>query len=131
MCLAIPPRTSYLIDIVEFPSEIWSRLDRPFGQHIEDISTDHWENTSDISLQDLEVFIASITSHEVEVVQDEEMIESSTQSIRICESLLDETPSTADIEVCEKFDVSCFHLANIEEEIQTYIVEEELSFHPS
>ena len=25
MCLAIPPRMCYLIDVVEFPSEIWAR----------------------------------------------------------------------------------------------------------
>ena len=28
ICLAIPPRMCYLIDPVEFPSEIWSRLDK-------------------------------------------------------------------------------------------------------
>ena len=32
MCLSIPPRMCYLIDAVEFPSEIWSRLDKAFGQ---------------------------------------------------------------------------------------------------
>ena len=32
MCLAIPPRMCYLIDTVEFPSEIWSRLDKAFCQ---------------------------------------------------------------------------------------------------
>ena len=32
MCLAIPPRMRYLIDVVELPSEIWSRLDKAFGQ---------------------------------------------------------------------------------------------------
>ena len=31
MCLSIPPRMCYLIDVVEFPSEIWSRLDKAFG----------------------------------------------------------------------------------------------------
>ena len=31
MCLAIPPRMCYLIDVVEFPSEIWPRLDKSFG----------------------------------------------------------------------------------------------------
>ena len=51
MCLSIPPRMSYLIDIVEFPSEIWSILDRAFGQHIEEISTNNWESTYEIYLQ--------------------------------------------------------------------------------
>ena len=32
MCLAIPPRMCYLIDVVEFPNEIWSILDKSFRQ---------------------------------------------------------------------------------------------------
>ena len=31
LCLAIPPRTRYLIDVIEFASEIWPRLDKSFG----------------------------------------------------------------------------------------------------
>ena len=32
MCLAIPPRMSYLIDIVEYPYEIWPIMDNAFIQ---------------------------------------------------------------------------------------------------
>ena len=53
MCLAIPPRMCYLIDTVEYPSEIWSRLDSAFGEKIEEISTNHWERASDTSFQSL------------------------------------------------------------------------------
>ena len=114
MCLAIPPMMRYLIDAVEFPSEIWSRLDRAFGQQTKDISTKNWEGVSDISLQAPPV---SITSPEDEFIQDEEISKSSTHSIRICESLLHETPSAATVEVFEKFDVSCFHADALEEDI--------------
>ena len=68
MCLAIPPRMCYLFDAVEFPSEIWSRLDKAIGQQIEEMSTKHWERTSDISFQ---VLPTSIISQEDEVLQDE------------------------------------------------------------
>ena len=59
MCLAIPPRMCYLFDAVEFPSEIWSRLDKSFGQQTEEISAKHWESTSSISFQ---VIVSSIIS---------------------------------------------------------------------
>ena len=51
MCPAIPPRMCYLIDVVDFPSEIWSRLDKAFGEQTEEISAKHWESASDISFQ--------------------------------------------------------------------------------
>ena len=44
-------------------------------------------------------------------------------SIRICESLLDETPYTVVLDVFEKFDFSCFRVASIEEDIQASIIE--------
>ena len=53
----------------------------------------------------------------VEVVQDEEIVESSTQSIRIEESLLTVTPSPDAPEVCEIFDISSPHMSEIEEDI--------------
>ena len=64
---------------------------------------------------------------QVQKFQDEEI----AHSIRICESLLDETPSAATIEVFEKFDFSCFHGDAPEEDIRTSIVEEKnlLPFH--
>ena len=68
MCLSIPHMMRYIIDVVEFPSEIWSILDKTFGQQIEEINTEKWEGASDKSLQSPP---ASITSHEYEFVQDE------------------------------------------------------------
>ena len=65
MCLAIPPRMPYVIDVVEFPSEIWSRLDGAFGQQNGEISTEHWEGASEISLK---YHLVSITSSKYEVV---------------------------------------------------------------
>ena len=59
MCLDIPPKMRYLIDVVEFPSEIWSRLDKSFGQQTEEISAKHWESASDISFQVLPASIIS------------------------------------------------------------------------
>ena len=75
MCLAIPPRMRYRIDVVEFPSEIWSRLDKSFGQQTEEISAKHWESASGISFQ---VIPTSIISQEYEFLPDEEMTKSST-----------------------------------------------------
>ena len=78
MFLSIPPRICYLIVVVEFPSEIWSRLDKASGQQTEEISTHHWEGAYNISFQAPLVFI---TSPKYELVQDEEITESSTHSI--------------------------------------------------
>ena len=78
MCRAIPPTMCYLIDVVEFPSEIWSRLEKEFGHKTEYISTKNWESASSISLQDP---LASITYREDEVVQDEEEVKYSTQLV--------------------------------------------------
>ena len=78
MCLSIPPRMHYLIDVVEFPSEIWSRLEKEFGHKTKEISTKNWESASGISLQDP---LASITYREDEVVQDEEEVKYSTQLV--------------------------------------------------
>ena len=76
--LPISPRMHYLIDVVEFPSEIWSRLEKSFVQQTEEMSTKHWKRTSDISFQ---VLLASIISQEDEVFQKEERAKSSTNSI--------------------------------------------------
>ena len=78
------------------------------------ISAKHWESTSDISFQ---VLSTSIISQEYEVLQAEETIESLTNSIQ------NHTHSAASLKTFEKFDVSCFHVATPEEEIQTSIVE--------
>jgi len=64
-----------------------------------------------------------------EVVQDEEEVESSSQSIRIEESLLGVTPSPAAPEVYEISDISTPHMADPKEDIRISVVEENLSFH--
>ena len=71
---------------------------------------------------------ASILSDEV--VQDEEIVESSTHSIRIVESLLVVTPPVSP-KVYEISNISFSHAVDPEEDIQTSIVEEKLSFHPT
>ena len=64
---------------------------------------------------------ASILSDEV--VQDEEEAESSTQSIRIKESLLGVTPFPASLEVYEIYDISYSHMDDLGEDIRIYIIE--------
>ena len=49
-----------------------------------------------------------------QIVEDEEEAEFSTQSIRIEESLLGVTPSPATLEVYEIYDISYFHIADLE-----------------
>ena len=83
-------------------------MDKAFGQQIEEVSAKNWESVSDISFQ---VLPTSIISQEDEVLQYEEMIESSTNSIR------NHTHSTTALEIFEKIDVSCFHATIPEEEI--------------
>ena len=115
MCLSIPHRMCYLIDVVEFQIEIWSKLEKEFGQHTEEISAKHLESAYGISFQ---VFPSSIISQEDEVMQEEEMTKSSTNSIR------NQTHYVAALKIFEKFNVSCFHAATPNENIQTSTVEE-------
>ena len=63
------------------------------------------------------------------MVEDEEEAEFSLQSIRIEESLLGVTPSPAASEVYEISDISSPHMADPEEEIWIYIIEENISLH--
>ena len=53
-----------------------------------------------------------------QVVQDEEEAESSTQSIRIEESLIGVNPSPADLEVYELSNISYSHMTDPEEDIK-------------
>ena len=78
------------------------------------MSTKHWERTSSISFQ---VLPASIIYQEYKFLEDEEMTDSSTNSIG------NQTHSIAALEIFEKFDVSYFHAATPKEEIQASIVE--------
>ena len=54
----------------------------------------------------------SLPQLSVEVVQDEEVAESSTQSIQIEESLLALTPSPDAPEVCEIYGISSSHMTD-------------------
>ena len=97
--LALSPSSRYLISFVEYPKDLWTKLDRTFGKHHEDHNS-----TLDITSSTTRVlyskFLASTLSDEV--VQDEEA-ESSSRPIQIEESLLGVTPSPAALEV---YDIS-------------------------
>ena len=78
ICLALSPSFRYLIDSVECPKDLWTQLDRIFGKHNEDHSS-NLESTPSTTR-----FISSKLSASIlfdEVVQDEEEAKSSTQSI--------------------------------------------------
>ena len=64
-----------------------------------------------------------------EVVQDEEEVESSSQSIQIEESLLGVTPSPAAPKFYDIYDISSYNMADLEEGIQIFVIEEKISFH--
>ena len=36
ICLALSPNLHYLIGSVEYPKDLWTKLDRTFGKHNED-----------------------------------------------------------------------------------------------
>ena len=101
ICLAISLSMHYLIDSVEYPKDIWTKLDKTFDKH----NDDHYSNleSTDNATRGISSKLsASILSYEF--VQDEEEAESSTQSIQIEESLLGVTPSVAP-EVYEIYDI--------------------------
>ena len=85
ICLALSPSLHYLISSAEYPKDLWTKLDRTFGKHNEDQKST-LEMTSITTIFIYSKFLASTLSDEV--VQDEEKTKSSTQSIRIEESLL-------------------------------------------
>ena len=89
MGMVMSPYMCYLMEFVEYPFELWRNLDRDFGVHKEE--DDSWSESITFSCVLPSKVSASILSDEV--VQDEEEAKSSTQSIRIVESLLAVTPS--------------------------------------
>ena len=95
-------------------------MDRTFGKHNEDhnINLESTPNTTRVLSSKVS---ASILSNEV--VQDEEEAESSTQSIRIEESLLGVTPYPASRKVYEISDISSSHIVDPEGYIQIYFIE--------
>ena len=114
ICLTLSPSLRYLIGSTEYPKDLWTKLDRNFGKHNEDHN-----RTLDITSSTTTVLYSKVLASTLsdEVVQDEEEVESSTQSIRTEESLLGVTPSPAAMEVYEISDISYPHMANPEEDI--------------
>ena len=120
MCIAISPSMCYLKMSVKNPKDLWTKLDRIFGKHSEDHNRTLESTSSTIIVLDPK-FLASTLS--VEFVQDEEVAKSSTQSIRIEESLLAVTPSPDAPEVYEISDMSSPHMYETEEDIKISDIE--------
>ena len=96
-------------------------MDRTFGKHNEDHSR-NLEITSNTTRVLYSKFSAFTLSDEV--VQDEDEVESSTQAIRIEESLHAVTPSPDAPKVHEISDISYYHIYEIEEYIRISDIEE-------
>ena len=96
-------------------------MDRTFGKHNEDHNS-----TLEIIASTTRVLYSKVSASTLsdEVVQDEEEAESSSQSIRIEESLLGVTPSPATLEVYEISDISSSHISKTEEDIEISDIEE-------
>ena len=93
-------------------------MDITFGKNSED------HNSTLESTPRTTIFLdpkVSASTLSLEVVQDEEVAESSTQSIRIEESLLAVTPSHDAPKVC---DISSYHMDDTKEDIKIYNIEE-------
>ena len=115
ICLALDDSLYYLnLGSTEYPKDLQTKLDRTFGKH----NDDH-NRILEITSNTTRVLYSKVSSSTLsdEVVQDEEEVESSTQSIRIEESLLAVTPSPDAPEVCEISDISSPHMDQIEEDI--------------
>ena len=121
IALGLFPSLRYLSRFIEDPKELWSRLDRTFGMIDEDHHRNLEKKSSTIIILDPK-FSASTLSDEF--VQDEEEAASSTQSIRIEDSLYAVTPSPDAPEVHEIFDISSSHIAETEEDIRISNIEE-------
>ena len=114
ICLGLSPSLRYLIGSAEYPKDLWTKLDITFGKHNEDNN-----RTLGITSSTTRVIYSkfSATTLSDEVVQDEDEAESSTQSIRIEESLHAVTPSPNVPEVHEIYDISSPHISETEEDI--------------
>ena len=90
--MAFSPILRYLIDSIEYPKDLQTKLDRTFGKKNED----HY-STMEITPTTTRVIYSKVSASILfdEFVQDEEEAKSSTQSIRIEESLIRVTPSAA------------------------------------
>ena len=117
--MVMSPDMCYLMEYVEYPSELWRNIDRAFGVQKEEDDSWRKSNTSSCVLHSK--FSASILPDEF--VQDEEEAKSSTQPIQIVESLLAVTPSPVASEIYEIYYISSSHIANTKEDIQISVVE--------
>ena len=103
ICLSISPFMHYLIDSDEYPKDLWTELDRTFGNKNED----NYRNL-DSTPRTARVIYSKLFSSTLsrDFFQDEEEAGSSTQSIWIEESLLEVTPSPAAPEFYKIYDIS-------------------------
>ena len=120
ICLEFFASLRYLIDSDEYLKDLWIELDRTFVKHNEDHSS-NLESTPNTTRVFSSKFSASIVYNEV--VQDEEEAQSSTQSIRIEESLLGVTPSPVALEVYDISYISYSHKADPKEDIRISNIE--------
>ena len=122
ICLALSPSClRYLVKSIEYPKDLWTKLDRTFGKHNEDHNSTLKSTPSTTRVLDSKVSASTFSD---EIVQDEEEAKSITQSIRMEESLLTVTPSPDAPEVCEISDISSPHMDETEENIQISDIEE-------
>ena len=114
MELALSPSMGYLSRSIKDPKEFWRRLDITFGFG----ST--WSTSRTTSILDPKILASTLSD---EVVQDEEEAETSTQSIRIEDSLHAVTPSPDASEVHDISDISYSHISETEEDIRISDIE--------
>ena len=108
------PSLHYHIESAEYPKDLSTELDRTFGKHNEDI----YRNLGSTFRTTRFIYskISDFTLFD-EAVQDEEEAESSSQSIRIKESLLGVTPYPTTPEVYEISHIPSPHMADPEKDI--------------
>ena len=73
--MSLSPILRYLTKFVEYPKDLWKKMDRTFGKNSEDHNSTSESTPSTTRFLDAK-FLGSTLS--VEVVQDEEVAESST-----------------------------------------------------
>ena len=121
MKLALSPSMRYLSRSIKDPQELWTGLDRTFGMIDEDHNSTLESTSRTISILDPKISTSTLSD---EVVQDEEEVEASTQSIRIEDSLHAVTPTPDAPKVHEISDISSSHISETEGDIQISDIEE-------
>ena len=107
ICLALSDSLYFFVGSIEYPKDLWTKLDRTYGKHNEDHNS-----TLEITASTTRVLHSKLSASTLsdEVVQDEDEAESSTHSIRIEESLHAVTPSPDAPKVHEIYDISYSHI---------------------